>query len=138
MHVGMSLWYVARLTTYLDHAFALRFEDPVQLQVKSYIIKKQFSKSQHLASYVSHHNAMAYVKMGIVWKPDLQDLSFLLGHHNICLRDIRDGRLVAQLPFLVLRIFQPFGSLEGSTHFGVLPESGTEHEFFERRLWQDL
>ncbi len=31
-----------------------------QLQVKSYISNWQFSKSQHLARYVSRHNAMAY------------------------------------------------------------------------------
>jgi hypothetical protein len=37
-----SLWYVARLTTYLDLKSLLRFEDPVRLQVKSYISNKQF------------------------------------------------------------------------------------------------
>jgi hypothetical protein len=37
-----------------------RFEDPVQLQVESYISNKQFSKWQHFSGYVSHHNAMAY------------------------------------------------------------------------------
>jgi hypothetical protein len=31
-----------------------------RLQVKSYISNWQFSESQHLASYVSRHNAMAY------------------------------------------------------------------------------
>jgi hypothetical protein len=31
-----------------------------QLQVKSYISDWQFSESQHLARYVSRHNAMAY------------------------------------------------------------------------------
>jgi hypothetical protein len=72
--------------------------------------------------------------MGIIQKPDLQDLRFLLGHHDIPLRNIRDGRPVAQLPFLTLGILRPFESLEGSTHFGILPESGTEHEFLERRL----
>jgi hypothetical protein len=56
----VSLWYVAHLTSYLDLASALRFEDPVQLQVKSYISDKQISKSQHLRSYNSRHNAMAY------------------------------------------------------------------------------
>jgi hypothetical protein len=50
---------MACLTTYLDLASALKFEDPVQLQVESYISDKRSSKSQHLASYVSHHNAMA-------------------------------------------------------------------------------
>jgi hypothetical protein len=31
-----------------------------QLQVESYISNWQLSKPQHLASYVSRHNAMAY------------------------------------------------------------------------------
>ncbi len=56
----MLLWYVARLTTYLDLTSALRVKDPVQLQVESYISNKRFSKSGHLASYASCHNAMAY------------------------------------------------------------------------------
>jgi hypothetical protein len=76
-----------------------------------------------------------HVDMGIVRKLDLQDLRFLLGCHDICLSNIRDRWLVAQLPFLALRIPLPIGSLEGSTHFGMLPESGTEHKFLERRLW---
>jgi hypothetical protein len=33
------------------------------LQVKSFISDWQFSKSRHLASYVSRHNAMAYDRM---------------------------------------------------------------------------
>ncbi len=51
---------MVQLITYLDLKYLLRFEDPVQLQVKSYISDGNFSKSQHLASYVSRHNAMAY------------------------------------------------------------------------------
>ncbi len=78
-----------------------------------------------------------HVEMGIVQKPDLQDLRFLLGSHNIRFSDIRDGRQVAQLPFIALRIFQSAGSLKGSTYPGILPESGTEHKFLERRLWRD-
>jgi hypothetical protein len=57
----MSLWYVVRLTTYLDLKSISRFKDPARLQVESYISDKQFQqKKQHLARYVSHHNAMAY------------------------------------------------------------------------------
>jgi hypothetical protein len=56
----MSLWYTARLTTYLDLASALRFKDLVRLQVKSYISDRLIIELQHLASYVSCHNAMAY------------------------------------------------------------------------------
>jgi hypothetical protein len=40
---------------YLNLASALRFKDPVRLQGESYISDKQFSKSQHLASYVFPH-----------------------------------------------------------------------------------
>ncbi len=58
-----------------------------------------------------------HVEVGIVWKFGLQDLWFLLGSHNIHLSNIQDGRPVAQLPFLALRILQPVGRLEGSTHF---------------------
>jgi hypothetical protein len=43
-----------------------------------------------------------------------------------------------QLPFLALSVLQPVRRLEGGTHFGVLPESGTLQEFLERRLWQNL
>ena len=82
-----------------------------------------------------HTGVDGHIEMGIIWKPDLQDLRFLLGRHNIRLSGIRDGRPVAQLPFLALRILQPIGRLEGGTHFGVLPESGTKQEFLGRRLW---
>jgi hypothetical protein len=37
-----------------------RYKDLVQLQVKSYISNRLISKLQHLASYVSRHNFMAY------------------------------------------------------------------------------
>ncbi len=67
-----------------------------------------------------------HVEVGIVRKLDL--------HDNVYLRYIWDGWLVAQLPFLALSIIQPAGSLEGGTHFGVLPDSRTMQEFLERRL----
>ncbi len=38
------------------------------LQVESYISDWQFSKSQYLASYVSHHNAMAYERLATFTK----------------------------------------------------------------------
>ena len=84
-----------------------------------------------------HTGVDGHIEMGIIRKPDLQDLRFLLGRHNIRLSGIRDGRPVAQLPFLALGILQPIGSLEGSTYFGILPEYDTDHEFLERRLWRD-
>jgi hypothetical protein len=76
--------------------------------------------------------------MGMLRWEDLQGLRFFLGHDDICLRYVWDGFLVAQLPFLALRILQPVGRLEGSTHFCMLPESDTKQEFLERRLWQNL
>ncbi len=66
-----------------------------------------------------------HVEVGIVRKLDLVNLRIFLGHDDVCLRYIRDGRPVVQLPFLTLSILQPIGRLEGSTHFGVLPEFGT-------------
>ncbi len=77
-----------------------------------------------------------HVEVGLVWKLYLQGLKFFLGRDNIHLRYLQDGQPVAQLPFLALSILQPIGRLEGGTHFGVLPESGTNQEFLERRLWQ--
>ncbi len=78
------------------------------------------------------------VETGIIQKLDLQNLRFLLGSYKICLRDIQDdGWPIAQLFFLAFGIVQPVGRLEGSTHFGVLPESSTEHEPLEQRLWRN-
>jgi hypothetical protein len=49
------------LTTYLDLASALRFKDPVKLQVEFYISNMlTICKLRPLASYVSRQNAMAY------------------------------------------------------------------------------
>ncbi len=47
-----------------------------RLQVKSYISDWQFSELQHLARYVSCHNAMAYVNMGIPI-PKVDSFSYL-------------------------------------------------------------
>ncbi len=79
-----------------------------------------------------------HVEAGIIWKLDLQNLRFLFASYEIRLRDIQDGWPIAQLPFLAFRIFQLVGRLEGSTHFGIMPESGTEHKPLEQRLWQNL
>jgi hypothetical protein len=54
-----------------------------------------------------------HVEVGFVWRLDLQGLRFFLGRDNICLRYVRDGPPVAQLPFLALSILQPVGRLEG-------------------------
>ncbi len=79
-----------------------------------------------------------HVEVGLVQKLDLQGLRLFLGRDNVYLRHIQDGRSVAQLPILSLGIIQPVRTLEGGTHFGVLPESGTKQKFLERRLWQNL
>ena len=71
------------------------------------------------------------VDVGIIRKLDLQNMMIFLGCDDVQLRYVRDGRPVALLPFLALSILQPVRRLEGSTHFGVLPESGTKHEFLE-------
>jgi hypothetical protein len=78
-----------------------------------------------------------HVELGLLRKLDLQGLRFFLGHDDVYLRHVRDGRSVAQLPFFALSIIQPIRNLEGGTHFGVLPKSGTKQEFLERRLWRD-
>jgi hypothetical protein len=79
-----------------------------------------------------------HFEVGIIRKTDLEVFRFFLGRDNVRLSYVRDGRQVVQLPFLALRILQPVRRLEGSTQFGVLPESSTEHEFLESRLKQDL
>jgi hypothetical protein len=57
----MSLWYVVRLNTYLDLVSYLK-DSKIWFNCKSNLTSAIgiFSKSQHLASYVSRHNAMAY------------------------------------------------------------------------------
>jgi hypothetical protein len=78
-----------------------------------------------------------HVETGIIWKLDLQNLRFLLGSYKIHLRDIQDGWPIAQLPFLAYGFLQPIGRLESSTHFGVLPESGTKHKPLKQKLWRN-
>ncbi len=79
-----------------------------------------------------------HIEVGIIGKPDLEDLRFFLVCDDIHLSYIQDGRPVAQLPFLALQYLQPVGRLEGSTLFCVLPESGTKRKILERRLWRNL
>ncbi len=78
-----------------------------------------------------------HVDVGIVRKLDFVKLRIFLGRDDAHHRYIWDGRLVTQLPFLTLSILRPVGRFEGSTHFGVLPESGNKQEFLKRRLWGD-
>ncbi len=76
-----------------------------------------------------------HTEVGLVQKLDLENLRFFLGCDNVHHRYVQNGRPVGQLPFLALGILQPIRRLEGGTHFGMLPESGTKQEFLERRLW---
>jgi hypothetical protein len=79
------------------------------------------------------HKVFLVVPLGVnrdteVWhvgKLHLVKLRFFLGLDNINDRYVRDRRLVRQLPLLAFPILQPLGRLEGGTHVGVLPESGT-------------
>ncbi len=76
-----------------------------------------------------------HAEVGRIGKLDLEDLRIFLGHDDVYNGDVRDRRLMIQLPLLALSILQPIWGLEGGTHFGVMPESGTQQEFLKRRLW---
>jgi hypothetical protein len=78
-----------------------------------------------------------HVNVRIVRMLNLVNLRIFLGCDDVRLRYAQDGRPVAKLPFLALSILQPVGRLEGSTHFGKLPESSTKNKFLERRLQRD-
>ncbi len=79
-----------------------------------------------------------HAEVGRVRKLDLEDLGFFLGRDDVYHRNLQNGRPMRQLPLLALSVLQTIRRLEGGTHFGVLPESGTQQEFLERRLWQNL
>jgi hypothetical protein len=55
----MSLWYMAHLTTYLDLKSLSRFKDPGWYKSNLTSAISNFSELQHLASYITPHNAMA-------------------------------------------------------------------------------
>ncbi len=52
-----------------------------------------------------------HIEVQRVWKLDLENVSFFLGHGNVNLRYVRNGRPVAQLPFLHSAIFNLSGDL---------------------------
>ncbi len=79
-----------------------------------------------------------HVEVGHVGKLDLEDLKIFLMHDDVYHRDVRDRQPMRQLPRLALSVLQPIWGLEGGTHFGVMPESGTQREFLKRRLWRIL
>ncbi len=66
-----------------------------------------------------------HAKVGCIRKLDLEDLRLFLGRDDIYHRDVRNSWPMRQLPFLALSVLQPIWGLEGGTHFGVMPESGT-------------
>ncbi len=66
-----------------------------------------------------------HAEVGRVRKLDLEDLGFFLGRDDVYHRNVWNERPVRQLPFLAFSILQPVQRLEGGTHFGMLPESGT-------------
>ncbi len=65
-----------------------------------------------------------HVEVRRIRKLDLEDLGFFLGCDDDYHRNIWKG-LMRQLPFFALSVLQLVRRLEGGTHFGVLPESGT-------------
>jgi hypothetical protein len=79
-----------------------------------------------------------HAEVGCVGKLDLEDLRIFLGCDDVYHGDVRNWRPMRQLPFLALSVLQPVWGLEGGTHFGVMPESGTLQEFLERRLQRNL
>jgi hypothetical protein len=76
-----------------------------------------------------------HAEVGRVGKLELEELRIFLGRDDVYYGDIWNRRPMRQLPFLALSVLQPVWGLEGGTHFGVMPESGTQQEFLERRLW---
>ncbi len=66
-----------------------------------------------------------HAEVRCIWKLDLVILRFFLGNDDVNQRHVRNGQPVGQLPFLALRVLQLIRNLEGGTHFGMLPESGT-------------
>jgi hypothetical protein len=66
-----------------------------------------------------------HAEVGRVGKLHLENLKILLGHDDVYHRDVREKRPMRQLPLLALSVLQPVWGLEGGTHFGVMPESGS-------------
>ncbi len=76
-----------------------------------------------------------HAEVGRFGKLDLEDLRIFLGHDDVYHEDIRNRwPMRQQLPLLALSVLQPVWGIEEGTHFGVMPESGTQQEFLKRRL----
>jgi hypothetical protein len=78
-----------------------------------------------------------HAEVGRIGKLDLEDLRIFLGRDDVYHGDVRDRRPMRQLSLLALSVLQPVWGLEGGTHFGMTPESGTQQEFLKRRLWRN-
>jgi hypothetical protein len=66
-----------------------------------------------------------HAEVGCVRKLDLEDLRLFLGRDNVYHQDVRNGQPMRQLTFFALSVLQPIWGLEGGTHFGMMPQSGT-------------
>ncbi len=78
-----------------------------------------------------------HAEVGRTGKIDLEDMRIFLGCDDVYHGDVRNRQPMRQLPLLALRVLQPVWGFEGGTHFGVLPEAGTQQEYLKRRLWQN-
>ncbi len=74
---------------------------------------------------IIHTRVNGHAEVGRIRKLDLEDLGFFLGRDNVYHRDLWNGQPMRQLPFLALSVLQPVWRLEGGTHSGMMPESGT-------------
>ncbi len=89
---------------------------------------QSFRGLQLCAQGIPHCSPMGvngHAEVGCVRKLDLEDMRLFLGHDNVYHRDVSNGLPMRQLSFIALSVLQPVWRLEGGTHFGVMPESGT-------------
>ncbi len=76
-----------------------------------------------------------HAEVGSIRKLDLEDLRIFLGRDDVYHGDVQNRQPMRHLPLLALNVLQPVWGLEVGTHFGMMPESGTQQEFLKRRLW---
>ncbi len=78
-----------------------------------------------------------HAEVGRIRKLDIEDLRIFLGRDNVYHGDVWNRWPMRQMPLLTLSVLQPVWGLEGGTHFGVMPEPGTQQVFLKRRLWRN-
>jgi hypothetical protein len=66
-----------------------------------------------------------HAEVGCVRKLDLEDLRLFLERDDVYHQVVWKWWPMRQLSFVALSVLQPVWGLEGGTHFGVMPESGT-------------